>query len=92
MQNIGQTRKKMKFDLLDDDEDQDIDFFTHRGKKLEDIDDFKDKISNDSGDDYEDRDMKKGVLGEEMVKALNFGGGEEEMYDENSKKTREERH
>ena len=64
----------MKFDL--DDDEEPIDFFTHKGKKLEDLDDFKDKISDDSGDQYDDKDMKKGILGDEMVKALNFGGGE----------------
>jgi hypothetical protein len=67
---------------------------THKGKKLEDLDDFKDYVSGDSGDQYDNKDDKKGIMNEEMVRDLNFGGGE--IYDdedaENRKKTREERH
>jgi hypothetical protein len=64
---------------------------THKGKKIEDMDDFKDKIE-DSEDDYEDKDLKKGRMNEEMVNALHFGGGEEQGDPAAQKKTREERH
>ena len=78
----------------DGSDDENLDFFTHKGKKLEELDDFKDKISNDSGDEYEDRDMKKGIMTNEMVNALNFGGGDLNSWadKENEKKTREQRH
>jgi hypothetical protein len=94
MQNTSSTRRKTKFNLDEGSEDENLDFFTHKGKKLEDLDDFKDHISNDSGDDYEDKDMKKGIMTNDMVNALNFGGGEvfNEKDAENRKKTREERH
>ena len=43
---------------------------------------------------YDNKDDKKGIMNEEMVRDLNFGAGE--IYDdedaENRKKTREERH
>jgi hypothetical protein len=56
------------------------------------MDDFKDKIEDDS--EYEDRDMQRGIMTNDMVNALNFGGGEvyNEKDAENRKKTREERH
>ena len=58
------------------------------------MDDFKDRISNDSGDQYEDRDMQKGIMTNDMVNALNFGGGDLNSWSERegAKKTREERH
>jgi len=55
------------------------------------MDDFKDKV-DDSEDDYEDKDLKKGRMNEEMVNALHFGGGEEAGDPATQKKTREERH
>jgi len=52
------TRKKTKFNLDEDGDEGNFDFLTHKGKKIEDIDDFKDRISNDSDAEYyEDRDM-----------------------------------
>ena len=95
MQTTSSTRRKTKFNLDDGGSyDENFDFFTHKGKKLEDLDDFKDRISNDSGDQYDDKDMKKGIMTNDMVNALNFGGGEvwSEKEAENRKKTREERH
>ena len=86
-----QNRKRMKFQLDGDSDNEDFNFLTHKGKKIEDLDDFKDKIENSDEDIYEDRDMQKGRLNEEMVNALNFGGGDDEQG-ESSKKTREERH
>ena len=95
---ISQTRKKTKFNLDDDnesDDSRDFNFLTHKGKRIEDVDDFKDKIEDsDDNIDPDDRDAKKGHLNEEMVKALNFGGGQiyNDQDAENRKKTREERH
>jgi len=42
----------MKFNLQNDDDESDtnFDFLTHKGKKLEDIDDFKDNIDNSDDD------------------------------------------
>jgi hypothetical protein len=93
-QNTFANRRRTKFNLDDGSEEENMDFFTHKGKKLEDLDDFKDKISNDSGDQYEDRDMQKGIMTNEMVNALNFGGGDLNSWadKENEKKTREQRH
>ena len=85
------TRKKTKFHLGDEsDDDDNFNFLTHKGKKIEELDDFKDKISDDS-DDYEDMDLAKGIMNDEMVKSLNFGGGETQEG-EIQKKSREERH
>ena len=89
------TRKRNKYNLdLDDDEDEknfDMNFLTHKGKRLEDLDDFKDKIAEDS-DDYEDKDLARGTMNDEMVNALNFGGGEQAPTEKGQeKKTREER-
>lgn len=59
------------------------------------MDDFKDKIqlSSESEDEYGNKRKSKGHLSEEMVKALNFGRGNEDEQDEpqEKKKTREER-
>lgn len=55
-----QNRKRMKFNLDgDDSDDANFNFLTHRGKKLEELDDFKDKI-DDSDDDGDDIKQKKG--------------------------------
>ena len=91
-----QTRKKTKFNLDgESDDSRDFNFLTHKGKRIEDVDDFKDKIEDsDDNIDPDDKDAKRGVMNEEMVRALNFGGGQ--IYNaedaENRKKTREERH
>jgi len=44
------------------------------------MDDFKDKIaqSSESEDEYGNKRKSKGHLSEEMVKALNFGRGNED--------------
>ena len=47
MQNTNITRKKNKFNLGDESDDADFNFLTHKGKKIEDLDDFKDKISDE---------------------------------------------
>lgn len=62
----------MRFNL-DGDSDGELDFLTHKGKKIEDMDDFKDNIEDSDADLYTD---KKGRLDDEMVNVLNFGGGE----------------
>ena len=86
------NRKKTKFNLSDDgSEDGGFNFLTHKGKKIDDMDDFKDKIDDSDAEYYEDKDLAKGVMNDEMVNALNFGGGEDEE-DDDRKKTREERH
>lgn len=54
------------------------------------MDDFNEKIGGSDDDLYEDKDMQKGKLTEEMVNALNFGGGQA-VDPENGKKSREER-
>ena len=93
---VNQTRKKTKFNLDNDSDDsRDFNFLTHKGKRIEDVDDFKDKIEDSDEDvDPADRDAKKGHMTEEMVNALNFGGGQIKNAEdaENRKKTREERH
>ena len=48
--------------------------FTHKGKKLKHLDDFKDEIPPSSDDDDDDR----GNLKDEYVQNLHFGGGEED--------------
>ena len=72
------TRTKKKFNLDDDsDENENIDFLTHKGKKLDlaNVDDFKDDISK-SDDEYPQDEMgRKGQLDDEMVNELNFGMG-----------------
>ncbi len=42
--------KKSKFDLSDDDSDEEIKM-THKGKAVDDMDDFKEQINFDSDDD-----------------------------------------
>lgn len=87
-----QTKKRMKFNLDgDDSDDANFNFLTHRGKKLEDMDDFKDKIQEDSDDVFDDKDLKKGNLNDEIVNELHFGGGPEDTANPNQKKSREER-
>ena len=77
----------MKFNLGDSDEE--VDFLTHKGKKLGELqDDFKDEIvDSDQEGFYQDR---KGRLNDDMVNAINFGGGTDENP-EDVKKSREER-
>lgn len=54
--------------------------FTHKGKALEEFDDFNEQISQSSdGEEYDENGMdqdqnQKGNLNQEMVKKLNFGG------------------
>ena len=56
--------------------------FTHRGKRLEDLDDFREEIPVSSDDEQEqDMDKKKGRLDEDMVTSMNFGGGDLEDID-----------
>ena len=77
--NVKTARKKSKFNLGSDDEDQDVMIgFTHKGRRLGEIeDDFKEQIDISSEDEGVDRD--KGKLTEEMVNRMNFGGGDEEV-------------
>lgn len=62
--------------------------FTHNGKSLEAMDDFKDEIPLSSEDEYDNPD--KGKLDERMVMKMNFGGGEFSKDDQDHKKSRKE--
>jgi hypothetical protein len=69
MKHAKVSRKRAKFNLDDMDSDQDGDAmmmgFTHGGRRLEELDDFKDDIPLSSDDErYEDRDQRKGNLDE----------------------------
>jgi nucleolar protein 14 len=67
--------------------------FTHRGKKLEDFDDFKDEIPVSSEDENDDDDNTKGKLNDEMVMNMNFGKGGKRFQqeeEEDKKKSRKE--
>ena len=83
----------MKFNLDNEsgESDTDFNFLTHKGKKLEEMDDFKDTVDQSDDDLFEDKDLQKGLMNEEMVHTLNFGGGDDEDP-ATKKKTREERH
>mmetsp|Transcript_47578 Transcript_47578/g.64530 ORF Transcript_47578/g.64530 Transcript_47578/m.64530 type:complete len:185 (+) Transcript_47578:15-569(+) len=75
------SRKKQKFNLGDSSEEDGRDIFmgfTHKGKALEEMDDFNERIDNSSGDEDDQGRKKKGELDEQMVEMLNFGGGEAE--------------
>lgn len=92
-----QTRKRTRFQLDSDDEDDNGDVFmgfTHKGKLLADgdggKDDFNEVISQDSDDDKNDRSKRKGFLNEEMVERMNFGGGDEDEDKPTAKKSRKE--
>ena len=68
-------RRRSKFNLGSDDEQDTLIGFTHKGRKLGDLeDDFREKIDQ-SSDDEEKPD--KGKLTEDMVNLMNFGGGED---------------
>ena len=76
------TTRRAKFnldDLYSDAEGDDNDGlggFTHRGRPLEEVDDFQDDIPVTSDDDQnDDRDEQLGKLNDEMVMTMNFGGG-----------------
>jgi len=82
------THKRAKYnldDLYSDDGEQqgdELGGFTHRGRRLEDIDDFQDDIPVSSDDDQnDDRDQQLGKLNEEMVMTMNFGGGKRQERD-----------
>lgn len=63
--------------------------FTHGGRLLEDMDDFREEIPQSSDDEVNDKyDMEgqKGRLNEEMVTKMNFGGGDHERDDKRSRK------
>jgi hypothetical protein len=74
---VQTARKKAKFNLGSDNEEQDVMIgFTHKGRALGEFeDDFNEQIEVSSDDGPGDRD--KGNLNEEMVNRMNFGGGEE---------------
>lgn len=86
------TRKKTKFNLDDEgSDDEGFNFLTHKGQKLDELDDFKQEVPDSDAEYYEDKDLAAGRMNEEMVNALNFGGGEA-AEEAPQKKTREERH
>ena len=86
--NTKTTRKRAKFNLdSDDDDDGDVFFgggFTHKGKPIQEEDDFNEQISLSSDEESPD----KGKLTEEMVNTMNFGG--EGQVEQEKKKTRKE--
>lgn len=93
--NTKTTRKREKFNL-DSDESEGNDVFigggfTHRGRPMNQDDDFDEKISMSSDGEGETRD--KGKLNEEMVNTLNFGQGGNSGISQNEndkKKSRKE--
>lgn len=91
MKHTKVSNKRQKFNLDDMDSDEDNMFmgFTHGGRKLEELDDFKDEIpmSSDDEDKY-NIDRQKGQLDEQMVERMNFGGGVLDNKDQ--KKSRKE--
>lgn len=96
------SHKRAKFNLDDLYSDDDADDgealgggFTHRGRPLEEVDDFQDDIPLSSDDDQnnDDHDQKLGKLSEEMVMTMNFGGGKRNAINapnEGAEKTRKE--
>jgi nucleolar protein 14 len=84
------SRGKIKF-MLEDDEDAEGEdhFLTHKGKRIQDLDDFQDDISISDEDD--NKEAAKGILGDDIVNHLNFGVGNEDEEEGFVKKTREER-
>ena len=71
------NQRKAKFNLDNESDDEEINFLTHKGKRLnmDEVDDFKDKLSQSDDGDYSDRDMAKGIMPKEMVEGYHFGGG-----------------
>lgn len=92
--SVSVTRRKAKFNLENDSDDDELDFLTHKGKRLnlQTLDDFKDNVSHSDDDAYSDKDMARGIMPSEIVKADHFGGGTLSNNLENAKKTREERY
>lgn len=102
--NVKTSRKRTKYQLNDSDSDGDGDVFsgfTHGGKALNDDgvrDDYNENIDQDSDDDKNDRNKRKGFLGDDIVAQMNFGGfdGDQQgQFGENGagppvKKTRKE--
>ncbi|OQR82716.1 nucleolar protein [Achlya hypogyna] len=77
-----QQRNASKFNLNEDD-DRDEEFLTHRGQKIDDYDNFDGPEGSDM--DEEDRAFEN-KLGREMVNQLHFGGGAADAADEPAKK------
>lgn len=77
MKQIKTSKKRTKFNLDDMDsvEEQAFMGFTHGGKILLDLDDFKDEIPLSSDDEQDRYNPRKGDLNEELVSKMNFGGG-----------------
>lgn len=66
----GAMKKKSRFDLDSDGENEDMPLrLTHQGKKLEDLDDYKDRIDHGSSGDEQN-------VPAEIVDRLNFTGFE----------------
>lgn len=97
--SVNMSRKRNKFNLASDDESDDQDVlmggFTHKGRKLGDFDDdFNEKVELSSEDEEDGGRRDKGKLTDEMVRGMNFGGGDLDEYAEEDgqqrKKTRKE--
>ena len=56
--------------------------FTHGGRPLRNVDDYQDDIPVSSEDEGDDQDTKQGKLNEEMVMAMNFGGGKRYPFED----------
>ncbi|CAB3408855.1 unnamed protein product [Caenorhabditis bovis] len=73
-------KKASKFNLVDNDDDEEEAILTHGGKTLSDIEKYDKSMISDSDDDDD-----PGNIGAKMVKIAHFGGGEktvEEMVKE----------
>ncbi|OQS07646.1 nucleolar protein [Thraustotheca clavata] len=88
-----QQRNASKFNLNDDDDngDNEEDFLTHRGQKIDDYENLEGAGDFGSDMDEEDRAFEN-KLGREMVHQLHFGGGANDSNkdSEGKKKTHEE--
>ncbi|KDO27185.1 hypothetical protein SPRG_07434 [Saprolegnia parasitica CBS 223.65] len=78
-----QQRNASKFNLADETNDNEEEFLTHRGQKIDDYDAFDGHEGSDM--DEEDRAFEN-KLGRELVNQLHFGGGSAATGDEPAKK------
>ncbi|EQC38529.1 hypothetical protein SDRG_04235 [Saprolegnia diclina VS20] len=80
-----QQRNASKFNLADENDDNEEEFLTHRGQKIDDYDAFDGPDGHGSDMDEEDRAFEN-KLGRELVNQLHFGGGAAANGDEPAKK------
>lgn len=99
---MASGKKASKYELLsDDDEDMGILNLTHKGKNLENIDDFKEEIDNFSdedeainGNDAVDNMNFQGFNDEEIMKlgGVSTKKNKKEVYEEIIKKSKQFKH